>query len=201
MSTNETTSALTRDLTEAIDELQRSLARASDAVARIGALAPRIDAVSGMLDEIASVLQSGRQDAGGAPGESYTRPTLLVANPAPEPATDLNAPLAPIRESSEAGIEEPRPQQEPGGDLICFRLEFQSSGGPLDLRAVDDAVGEHPAVRDVALLDYDGRNATLKVWIVATASPSEVEESLNRRAAEIFAEGSNVTIIALEDAA
>ncbi len=66
---------------------------------------------------------------------------------------------------------------------------------------MDDAVSEHPAVRDVALLDYDGRKATLKVWIDGSASSSDVQSTLVERSAQLFGAGNDVTIVALEDAA
>lgn len=200
MTDDRNTSALAQDLTQSIDELQSALLRASEATARIKSLVPRVGAVNRLLDEIESVIQTGRQELGArtTPPEAFTRPTLVVAE-APEPVE------APVQFSAPQPepivVPEPQPQPQTSNELISFRLEFQSSGGPLDLRAVDDAVGEHPAVRDVALLDYDGRNATLKVWIVPTASAAEVQESLSARAATIFANGNEVTIIALEDAA
>lgn len=88
-----------------------------------------------------------------------------------------------------------------GEELTSFRLKFESHAGPLDLRAVDDAVGEHPAVRDVALLDYDGRRATLKVWIAAAASVADVRQMLADRVGQIIGNGGDVSIIALEDVA
>jgi hypothetical protein len=93
----------------------------------------------------------------------------------------------------------PSPADDVG--VTCFRLEFESKPGPLDLRKVDDAVGEHPAVRDVALLDYDGRRATLKVWIAATSTPAEVQSALKQRVTQLFAPGHDITIVALEDVA
>ena len=66
---------------------------------------------------------------------------------------------------------------------------------------MDDAVSEHPAVRDVALLDYDGHRATLKVWIGPEASPSDVQDALKERASSLFSAEQDVTIVALEDAA
>ena len=93
----------------------------------------------------------------------------------------------------------PRPAVGPG--VTCFRLEFESRPGPLDLRIVDEAVGEHPAVRDVALLDYDGRKATLKVWIDGSATAADVQQSLLARASQIFAADNEVSIVAIEDAA
>lgn len=83
----------------------------------------------------------------------------------------------------------------------CFRLEFECQPGPLDLRAVDDAVGEHPAVRDVALLDYDGRRASLKVWVAAGTRPADVQSALTSRAMQIFGPEREVHVVALEDVA
>lgn len=88
-----------------------------------------------------------------------------------------------------------------GDKLISFRLEVDSQPGPLDLRAVDDAISGHDAVRDVALIDYDGRRATLKVWIAPPASPAEVQKALTERAEMIAADGNQVSIVALEDVA
>jgi len=204
MPTNDPKSILAQDLAEAIDELQSALVRASDASTRIKTLVPRVSAIGAVLDDIESVLQAGRQEIGVRElPEPFTRPTLVVPDAADAPASvePIAKPGAIAPDTHPALGQEPEPRADTTSELICFRLEFQSSGVPLDLRAVDDAVGEHPAVRDVALLDYDGRNATLKVWIVATASPTDVEQSLNERAAQIFGDGSNVTVVALEDAA
>lgn len=204
MPTNDPKSILAQDLAEAIDELQSALVRASDASTRIKTLVPRVSAIGAVLDDIESVLQAGRQEIGVRElPEPFTRPTLVVPDAADAPASvePIAKPGAIAPDTHTALGQEPETLADTTSELICFRLEFQSSGVPLDLRAVDDAVGEHPAVRDVALLDYDGRNATLKVWIVATASPTDVEQSLNERAAQIFGDGSNVTVVALEDAA
>jgi hypothetical protein len=193
MAPNNDQTALTQDLGEAIDELQLALQRASDAAARVKGLVPRVGAVSALLDEIEAVLKTGRRESGTPTlPESFARPTLVVAD---EPETAI----PPTRQEPQPEPDSPSPSQT--DELTCFRLEFQSNGGPLDLRAVDDAVGEHPAVRDVALLDYDGRNATLKVWIISSASPADVQQSLSERAAQLFAASGDVTIVALEDAA
>jgi hypothetical protein len=193
MATNDIKTALAQELGEATDELQIALQRASDAASRIKGLIPRVSAVNALLDEIESVIQSGRQQMGGraALPESFSRPTLVVPAEASHTTTER------VDETAQEG----EPGRQSSGELLCFRLEFESRGGPLDLRAVDDAVGEHPAVRDVALLDYDGRKATLKVWIIDSASPTDVQESLTVRASQIFPDGADVTIQALEDAA
>ena len=57
-------------------------------------------------------------------------------------------------------------------------MAVTSKGGSLDLKAVDSSVNENPAVVDVALLDYDGRQATLKLWINQSADPVGVRDAL-----------------------
>ncbi|MDP2671281.1 MAG: hypothetical protein Q8P13_02350 [bacterium] len=64
--------------------------------------------------------------------------------------------------------------------LVDFRLQIKSnSGKPIDLTIVDDTIGAHPAVRDLALVDYDGFKAVLKVWIDdKVTGPSEVAPAI-----------------------
>jgi hypothetical protein len=85
--------------------------------------------------------------------------------------------------------------------MVAFRLEFESRPGPLDLRAVDDAISEHPDVRDIALLDYDGHKATLKVWVEGNTSPASVQVEIRDRVRSLFSAENDVTVVALEDAA
>lgn len=211
------------ELTDAVDQLHDSLQRATDAAAHIRTLLPRVSRIGAMFEELESIIESGRQSAGVTaastpPRAIPSRPTLVVPGIAPK-----SAPEAPRTATRPPVSEQPAPQIETvvalepslraaveqqrfdipgvaadGEELTSFRLEFESHAGPLDLRAVDDAVGEHPAVRDVALLDYDGRHATLKVWIAATASVADVRQTLADRAGQI---GGDVSIIALEDVA
>jgi hypothetical protein len=228
MATNDITTGLEAELNRAIDDLQSALQRAADATSAIRTLVPRVSAIGSLFEELDTVIRSGRQNIGITEQQlsqtTYTRPTLVVpsatpARPAPAPqpadsawatATDAWA-SQPVAEAISTPAPEPFTQHRDSGDasrattataLVCFRLEFESRPGPLDLRTVDDAVSEHPSVRDVALLDYDGRKATLKVWIDgSTASPSDVQQALVERATELFGSGNDVTIVALEDAA
>jgi hypothetical protein len=159
--------------------------------------------------------------------ETYTRPTLVapaaaVARPRSLAKRKPEAAAEPVEQTSanghqpHAGLVEqadstrvgtageapaafPSAVDDPG--VSCFRLEFESVGGPLDLRAIDDAVTQHLAVRDVALLDYDGRRAMLKVWITAASSPAEIQSDLKERMPDFVAPGSDVRVIALEDVA
>jgi hypothetical protein len=218
MTTNDRPTGIDRELAGALDELQTALQQASEAAAALKGLVPRLAATGSLFDEIEALVRTGRQRIGaGDPStemaSAVTRPTLVVPS-GPRPAPVLST--SPERATSEAtGGDESTPPATPTAEtrapeegmspqtaeLRCFRLEFECQPGPLDLRTVDDAVSEHPAVRDVALLDYDGRRASLKVWISPDASPSDVQEALKERASSLFSAEQDVTIVALEDAA
>lgn len=217
MAIDESRTGLETELSQALGELQTALAQATNASTTILSLLPKIGAIGSLFDELDAVIRSGRQQIGSQTAETpatYTRPTLVVPStprPAPQPFVApepafASAPTATIEPATSAtgGIERETPesvQRAEAQGLVCFRLEFESRPGPLDLRTVDDAVSEHPAVRDVALLDYDGRKATLKVWIDGSASPSDVQRTLVERSSQLFAPGNDVTIVALEDVA
>lgn len=229
MSDNGQRSGLDAELNEAIDDLQRALQQAAGATLSIRALLPRVAAVTSLFEEIDSTLRTGRQqlDAVAPTPLPYARPTLLASSavrPAPTMANAADSTPAydtfPQQEAfaepsiadasfdgavvqAEAVVTDAPTSHRLGapGNITCFRLEFESRPGPLDLRVVDDAVGEHPAVRDVALLDYDGRKATLKVWIDGSSSPAGVQQALIERAPKIFTPGNEVSIVAIEDAA
>jgi hypothetical protein len=215
MASDESQAGLEGELNRAIDELHVALQRAADATAAIKALLPKVGAIGSLFDELDAMIHSGRQQIspGSAPATSYTRPTLVVPSTAARPAP-VPQPFSPVLEADPSAPAAESPPYAPDGaetsapapgveapGLTCFRLEFESRPGPLDLRTVDDAVSEHPAVRDVALLDYDGRKATLKVWIDGSASPSDVQGTLIERSPQLFAAGNDVTIVALEDVA
>ncbi len=94
----------------------------------------------------------------------------------PEPAIEAAEP-EPVAETAEpeptAEIAEPE-----GAVSHCLRLAVNSKSGSLDLKAMDASVNENPAVVDVALLDYDGRKATLKLWVNESADPIGVRDAL-----------------------
>jgi hypothetical protein len=220
MASNPTHVGLEADLNQAIDELHTALQTAANATDSIKQILPRISAIGSLFDEIDAVVRTGRQQIGATDTASavYSRPTLVVpgaassavspspfaaeaATPAPYvPAGNGAEPAAPAPLTVDSRREFSEAPGTPG--LVCFRLEFESKPGPLDLRTVDDAVSEHPAVRDVALLDYDGRKATLKVWIdPKAATPDDIRNSLADRVPTLFDTANDVTIVALEDAA
>ncbi len=221
MAIDESRTGLENELSQALGELQISLQQATSASATIQSLLPKIGAIGSLFDELDAVIRSGRQQIGSqacTEPATYTRPTLVVPNAprtapqpfiAPEITTEpvtMSTPAVTAEASTSAtgGSERETPESVKRAEaqgLVCFRLEFESRPGPLDLRTVDDAVSEHPAVRDVALLDYDGRKATLKVWIDGSASPSDVQSALLERSSQLFTAGNDVTIVALEDVA
>jgi hypothetical protein len=218
------------DLGAAIRELEDSLQHAAAAAARIKDALPRLERMSAAFEELESIIEAGRR-AAAAPAPTSAPATIeppapLMADASQPIPIEASAAAARTPRPTKPKLVGPRetddnatpnilrdtPAVVPdietiaaigtnGDKLISFRLEFESNPGPLDLRAVDDAVSEHPAVRDVALLDYDGRRATLKVWITATASAAEVQKALTERASKIVSDGSQVSIIALEDVA
>jgi hypothetical protein len=200
------TQGLEHELNDALDDLRLSLQHASDATASIQRLIPRVTQIGSLFDELAAVISTGREQLGitTPAGAMVTRPTLLVPATPRESAPTLAADKDPWTELSNTwNSEEPvGPAPAPSSAaLVSFRLEFESRPGPLDLRTVDDAVSEHPSVRDVALIDYDGRKATLKVWIEESAKPADVHASLVEKASSLFGPDNEVTVIAIEDAA
>jgi hypothetical protein len=194
------TQALEHELTRAIEDLQAALRRAHEASTTLQALLPRVAQVSTLFDELAAVINTGRAQLGSTVGTAYARPTL-VAPSEPTPAPEMKQgddPWTQLAETFREGAEKPA-AGTPG--LTSFRLEFESKSGPLDLRAVDDAVSEHHAVKDVALIDYDGKRATLKVWIDESATPHEVQSTLSEKATALFGPENEVTVVAVEDQA
>jgi hypothetical protein len=222
MASTDSPSTLDQELRRTVDDLESALTQAADAAAELRRLIPRVSAIDAMLDELDSTLHASRRrlsagestpdgrDPGSRPPLPLT--TSRAAEALPDAAMDpwshiaTALPPSPVPGAEHHGREEDVRLDSPviesaGSPLLCFRLEFESRPGPLDLRTVDDAVSEHPAVHDVALLDYDGKHASLKVWIDETSSPAGVQEMLIERAREIFGADNDVTIVALEDAA
>jgi hypothetical protein len=212
---------LSADLERAARDLQGALEQAGRASIRIRELLPHVERISSVFDELQSVFESGRRSVSAVPAPPALEQTAAALRPTP--ITPISSPKR-GRQTTAQGAAESQPgasewhieamlaqQPVPGSEpapadplanepTTTFRLEFESHTGPLDLRAVDEAVGQHEAVRDVALLDYDGRRATLKVWIAATSSPAEVQATLAERAAQIGG-GNDISIVALEDVA
>ena len=107
------------------------------------------------------------------------------AEPEPEPI-QLNPETTPSATLSEGALD------SPGSDSL--QLSISATSGSLDLKAVDRSINEIPAVVDVTLLDYDGRNATLKIWTTETADPAGVKEALLESFRRNFGDGQDTEI-------
>ena len=103
---------------------------------------------------------------------------------APDPAT-VEAPGAPVE--AEHGSTVPASHN--------LQLRVSTISGSLDLKAVDRSVNENPGVVDVTLLDYDGRNATLKVWIDPDADPRAVQDGLLTSLKQHLAQGQEANVV------
>ncbi|MCH7837932.1 MAG: transposase, partial [Chloroflexi bacterium] len=107
------------------------------------------------------------------------------AQPEPEPI-QLNPETTPSATLSEGALD------SPASDSL--QLSISATSGSLDLKAVDRSINEIPAVVDVTLLDYDGRNATLKIWTTETADPAGVKEALLESFRRNFGDGQDTEI-------
>jgi hypothetical protein len=126
---------------------------------------------------------------------------------------NLSAPLDPagraatvsqLRPVSNEPSEQPasEPQPAPARVSHCLRLTVQSKSGSLDLKAVDGAVNDNHDVVDVALLDYDGREATLKLWVNPEVDAEAVRQALiESLQAELGDDGVAEAYIDFEEAA
>ena len=105
---NETGTALEREFTNSLGELQAALQQAADATARIQSLIPRVGSISAVFAELDAVIRSGRETigvmGGGAP--AYTRPTLVVPSASPQPASPqpFTAPVSATSETDGAEV-------------------------------------------------------------------------------------------------
>ena len=159
------------ELDAALATLESALAAAGGAVATIRDALPQVAALAAGVGEMEAAMARVRQQL----GASSVAPSLRSVQPQDRPAASPEP---------EAEHDEPPPsvvedQTGAGGRVShCLRLDVSTRAGSLDLKAVDGSVNENSAVVDVALLDYDGRHATLKIWIEASADPSAVREAL-----------------------
>ncbi len=117
--------------------------------------------------------------------EAEPEPEAESAQPVPEPI-QLNPETTPSATLSEGALD------SPASDSL--QLSISATSGSLDLKAVDRSINEIPAVVDVTLLDYDGRNATLKIWTTETADPAGVKEALLESFRRNFGDGQDTEI-------
>ena len=182
-------SSLTGELEASLGTLQAALAEAGRAVAAIRGNVSRIAALTEAVSTMETAMSLARRNLNQSWSGQQAAAPPLRAVPASDVAAqaDLEAQareLAALARQREAPVQQvpaqaPPPPPEPvPAASHCLRLRVGSRIGSLDLKAVDGAVNENPAVVDVALLDYDGRQATLKLWFSTAADPTAARDAL-----------------------
>jgi outer membrane biosynthesis protein TonB len=186
-------STVSSELDDAISTLDAALLQAGRSVAIIRASVAQFAGLAQRAQEMEAAMARAREQL-----------SLSWATRQPDAPT---TPLRPVPPQPYEPEPEPEPQPEPqdqlerytipekapelaeeppagerlaasSGESRCLRLTVNSTTGSLDLKAVDGSVNENPAVVDVALLDYDGRRATLKLWVNEHADPEGVRGAL-----------------------
>lgn len=148
------------ELAEHAGEMEAAIVRARDQLA----LTLQSDSTATPLRAIPAQENSGREDK-----EANAKPVL----------DHENERTAAVEEPDPETESEPEPVLEPASTATrCLRLKVSKKSGNLDLKDVDGSVNENSSVMDVALLDYDGRQATLKLWVNERADPNGVREAL-----------------------
>lgn len=165
-------------LVDVVRELELAVSRARETLAAAPSLT-----ITGQVSP--QPLRPTPQAEPQPPIKPYAPPEASYAPPAPvaQPETSYEPPAAEPERMPEEQPPFAYAAEEPAGDASqpvshCLLLNVASRSGSLDLKAVDGSVNENPAVVDVALLDYDGRKASLKLWINGAADPAGVRDAL-----------------------
>lgn len=168
----------------ALLEAGRSVATVREHVAHVVKLAERSREMEAAMARAREQLAVSFENGGATPplrAVPSLGPVEKIEAPAMEPDVQLERDFG---EANAAAVEKPEetvplPARVPSAETShCLRLAVSSKSGNLDLKEVDNSVSENPAVIDVALLDYDGRQATLKLWINKAADPDGVRDAL-----------------------
>lgn len=169
------TPGLERELDAAVTTIEAAFTEAERGVAAIRNLVPQIVSLAAAVAEMETAMQRVRRHLDtSAEAPTQEAPELRAIHTS-EPQDGVPAGDG----VAEAG--EPQPEDsgsQPDGGPYCLRVDVKREGGSLDLKTVDEAVNANPSVVDVALLDYDGSHATLKIWVEATAKPDAVRTAL-----------------------
>lgn len=186
MAGNESTddlSTVKEELDEALSKLDLSLLEAGRSVSIVRNNMGRLMELAEHAGEMEAAIARAREqltitfDASTAPPLR----ALPLEEPDNEPEPVLEpAPAVDVRdddaeEAPTAAIVHPA---EATTTSRCLRLSVRKKSGNLDLKEVDGSVNENSSVIDVALLDYDGRQATLKLWVNEKSDPDGVRDAL-----------------------
>lgn len=190
---------LVNNLDNSLEQLETSLAEAGRSLSAVRHNVTQLASLVEVVRDMEDMMNKARANLGMESIATSTQPALRPVpqqepffQPQPEPIAALpEIEELPAPEPQPDPIEiqiEPEPEQAVPASVAqsatgevtshCLRLGVTSKAGSLDLKAVDGSVNENPAVVDVALLDYDGRKATLKLWINGSADPVGVRDAL-----------------------
>ncbi len=176
------TSTFDGEIDAALATLESALAAAGGAVVAIRDALPQIASLAVGVGEMEAAMARVRQQLGASSGVPPLRSVQPQVQLQVQPQVPQDTPAAPPEPETEPDDPPPSVEEEQteAGDRVshCLRLDVSTRASSLDLKAVDASVNENSAVVDVALLDYDGRRATLKIWIEASADPNAVREAL-----------------------
>jgi hypothetical protein len=184
------TSSFIRDFDATLNALDTALNDATRAVASIRAFVPQISALAQVVTTIESAVSQARENMDFGPQPAAPPPAY---QPAPPPATAATLRAVEPTPQADAPTREETIAPATTGSQ-CLRLQVIKTSGPLDLKAVDTAVNEHPEIVDLALLDYDGRQATLKVWVSGPVDRQAFSDSLTKDLRDRIGEGADVKI-------
>jgi hypothetical protein len=172
------TSGFIGDFERALVSLDVALGDAARAVSTVRSFVPQIAALAQAVSTIETAVTNARQ------GLDLERPASAPA-PVQEPAALHSVSFEPAPEPAPAVIAQPADASKTSQ---CARITITKSKGSLDLKSIDSALNEHPEIVDLALLDYDGRNATLKLWVSGPqqqeAFQATLEQDILRRAGD-----------------
>jgi hypothetical protein len=170
----EASTSLMGEFAGTLEALESALGEAMRNAAQLKTVVPRVAALERVLTELEATMARARERV--APPAAPSPPS---AEPGPSlwPVPSAEAPEAPAEAEPPSPAEE-TPPEAADTDRRSFVIEVTAGEGSLDLKDVDRSVNDNPGVADVALLDFDGRKASLKIWVNEEADLSEVHELL-----------------------
>jgi len=172
---------LVPDFEGTLSKLDNALSDAANAVSAIRGFIPQFAALAQVVSTIESAVSQARENLD-------VRPAGVAATLRSVPA----AAPAPVAQAASAPVDEEKKPVATGTQ--CLRLNITKPSGSLDLKTVDNALNEHTEIIDLALLDYDGRQATLKVWISGQVDEKKLRESLTADLLQRVGDDSEVKI-------
>ncbi len=183
----EQSSTFIRDFETALARLDSALSDATNAVGTIRGFIPQFAALARVVATIESAVTQARQNLDAPPAAAPGSRVAAVA-------TSLRAVPVETTPQVDQTLVAQEEQKAAPSVAQCFRLHVTKTSGSLDLKTVDNALNEHGEIVDLALLDYDGREATLKVWVSGTIDRQSLQESLTADLVQLVGADAEVKI-------